>query len=135
MQYFQGYCIFFFKQATLIIPFFKGTELICKSSYSCSFDELSFFYYKRVITAAHSFKLIVLLYQEDIINTNTSLISGMHILKKVCYMTTSFPGIRFFYDNFIISRQHLKRFISQRDCVYFTALVTIMHYNKRSVGL
>ena len=57
----------------------------------------------------------------------------MHILKEVCYMTTSFPGIRFFHDNVIISRDHLKLFICQRDCVYFTAHVAIVHYNKQSV--
>ena len=55
----------------------------------------------------------------------------MHILKEVCYMTTSFPGIRFFHENLIISRERLIRFIFQRDCVYFTALVAIIHYNKR----
>ena len=48
-------------------------------------------------------------------------------------MTRSFPGIRFFQENLMISREHLKRFICQRDCVYFTALVAIIHYNKRSV--
>ena len=33
----------------------------------------------------------------------------MHILKEVCYMTTSFPAIHFFYDSVIISREHLKQ--------------------------
>ena len=33
----------------------------------------------------------------------------MHVLKEVCYMTTSFPAIHFFYDCVIISRDHLKR--------------------------
>ena len=48
-------------------------------------------------------------------------------------MTTSFPGIRFLYDNFIISQEHLKRFICQRHCVYFTTLGATVHYKKRSV--
>ena len=41
------------------------------------------------------------LQQGDIIVTNydTSLLLGMHILKKVCHMTTSFPAIHFFYDS------------------------------------
>ena len=55
----------------------------------------------------------------------------MHIWKEVCYhMTTSFPGIRFFYDSFIISQEHLKRFKCRRHCVYFTTLVANIHYNK-----
>ena len=48
-------------------------------------------------------------------------------------MTTSFLGIRFFYDSFIIWREHLKQFISWRHCGYFATLVTTIHYNKRSV--
>ena len=43
------------------IPFFIGIELIHKSSCSHPFDELPFFYYKRVITATHSFKFTVFL--------------------------------------------------------------------------
>ena len=35
---------------------------------------------------------------------DTSSVSGMHIMKAVCYMVTSFPGIHFFCDNVIISR-------------------------------
>ena len=58
----------FFKQTpALIIPFFKGIELIRKSSYSCPFDELTFFFYKRVTAAAHSFKLIVFLQNKNCI--------------------------------------------------------------------
>ena len=76
------------------IPIFKGIELIRKFSCSHPFNELFFFYYERAIAATHSFKFTVFteqeLYQEDIVNTNydTSLVSGMHILKEVCYMTT-----------------------------------------------
>ena len=76
------------------IPIFKGIELIRKFSCSHPFNELFFFYYERAIAATHSFKYTVFteqeLYQEDITNTNydTSLVSGMHILKEVCYMTT-----------------------------------------------
>ena len=51
----------FFKQALAVIPFFIGIELIHKSSCNHPFDELPFFYYKRVIAATHSFKFTVFL--------------------------------------------------------------------------
>ena len=54
------YCVSF-KQALAVIPFFIGIELIHKSSCSHLFDELPFFYYKRVIAATHSFKFTVFL--------------------------------------------------------------------------
>ena len=57
----------------------------------------------------------------------------MHILKEVCFMTTSFPAIHFFYDSVIISREHLKKSTCQGNCVYFTTLFATIHYNKRSV--
>ena len=91
------------------------------------------------IATTHSLKCCVFAEQEllqgDIINNNfdISLISGMHILKEVCYMMTSFPAIHFFYDRVIISREHLKWSICQGHCVYFTALAAVIHYNKRSV--
>ena len=50
-----------FKQALAVIPFFIGIELIYKSSCSYPFDELPFFYYKRVIGATRSFKFTVFL--------------------------------------------------------------------------
>ena len=57
----------------------------------------------------------------------------MHILKEVCFMTTSFPAIHFFYDSVIISREHLKKSTCQGNRVYFTTLFATIHYNKRSV--
>ena len=33
----------------------------------------------------------------------------MHILKNVCYITTSFSAIHFFYDSVIVSQEHLKQ--------------------------
>ena len=42
-------------------------------------------------------------------NYNTSLFSGMHILKEVCYMMTSFPAIHIFHDSVIFSLERLKR--------------------------
>ena len=57
----------------------------------------------------------------------------MHILKEVCFITTSFPAIHFFYDSVIISREHLKKSTCQRNCVYFTTLFATIHYYKRSV--
>ena len=56
----------------------------------------------------------------------------MHILKKVCYMTTSFTAIHFFCDSIIISRQHLKQSICQGNCLYFAILLANIHYDKRS---
>ena len=56
--YFQRYCVSF-KQALAVIPFFIGIELIRKSSCGHPFDDLPFFYYKRVISATHSFKFTV----------------------------------------------------------------------------
>ena len=67
IQYFQGYSVFCKQAPALIIPFFKGIESIRKSSYSYSFDELPFFYYKRVIEAVLSFKLIVFLQNKNCI--------------------------------------------------------------------
>ena len=103
----------------------KGFELICKSSCSQWFDDLPFY----CVFAEQD------LYQGDIINTNydTFFISDIHILKVVWYMTTSFPGIDFFYDSVIISWEHFKRFISQWQCVYFTTLVATINHNKWSV--
>ena len=56
----------------------------------------------------------------------------MGILKKVCYMTTSFTTIHFFYDSAIILRQRLKQSTCQGNCLYFTILFATIHYNKRS---
>ena len=57
----------------------------------------------------------------------------MDILKEVCFMTTSSPASHFFYDNVIISREHLKKSTCQENYVYFTTLFAAIHYNKRSV--
>ena len=56
----------------------------------------------------------------------------MHILKEVCFITTSFPAIHFFYDSVIISREHLKKPTCKGNCVYFTRLFATIHYNKLS---
>ena len=136
IQYFQGCCVSF-KQALAVIPFFIGIDLIYKSSCSHPFDELPFFYYKRVIAATHFLKFTVFARQElqqgDTNNySNTSLVSGMHILKKVCYMTTSFTAIDFFYDSVIISRQYLNQSACQGNCLYFAILFATIYYDKRS---
>ena len=59
-MYFQGYCVSF-KQALAVIPIFKGTELIRKSSCSHPLNELYFSYYEREIAATYSFKFTVFL--------------------------------------------------------------------------
>ena len=58
----------------------------------------------------------------------------MRILKKVGFITTSFPAIHFFYDSVIISREQLKKSTCQRNCVYFTTLFATIHHYKRSVA-
>ena len=58
----------------------------------------------------------------DTIVCDISLVSRIYALKEVCYFTTSIAAIHFFYDNVIISWEHLKRSTSQRHCVYFTTL-------------
>ena len=125
-----------FKEALAVIHFFIGIELIQKSNCNHPFDELPFFYYKRVIAATHSFKFTVFLqnrnFRKGILTIIGSFVSGMHISKKVCYMTASFTAIRFFYDSVIISRQHLKRFTCQGNCLYFTILFATIPDNKRS---
>ena len=57
----------------------------------------------------------------------------MHILKEICFMTTSFPASHFFYDSVIISREHLKKSTCQGNFAYFTTLFATIHYNKLSV--
>ena len=57
----------------------------------------------------------------------------MHILKEICFITTSFPAIHFVYDSVIISREHLKKPTFQRNCVYFTMLFATIYFNKQSV--
>ena len=57
----------------------------------------------------------------------------IHILKEICYMTTSFPAIHYFYYSVIYSRERLKRPVCQGHCVYFTTLIATIYYNKRSV--
>ena len=42
----------------------------------------------------------------------------MHILKKVCYMTTTFKTIHFFYDSVMISREHLQQPTCQGNCLF-----------------
>ena len=49
----------------------------------------------------------------------------MHILKEVCYMTTSFPAIHCHFFKGAIEAIHMSRNIA--------TLVATIHYNKRSV--
>ena len=96
-----------------------------------------FFYYKRVITATHSFKFTVFLKNRNFSKAILTMIlippwfQACIIMKKVCYMT-SFTAIHFFYDSIIISLEHLKQSTYQGNCLYFTILFATIHYNKRS---
>ena len=74
------------------------------------------------------------LWQKDTGNNySVFLVSGMRILKEVCFMTVSFPAIHLFCDSVIISQEHLKKSTCQGNCVYFTTRLATIHYNKRSV--
>ena len=63
--HFQWSSIFKVLCLLVVIPFFIGIELIHKLSCSHPFDELPFFYYKKVITATHSFKFTVFLQNKN----------------------------------------------------------------------
>ena len=135
--YFQRYCAFF-KQAVEVILFFKGIELIHKSSCNHLFNELHFFYYKRVIAATHSLKFTVFLQNRNFSKEILTIIiippwfQACIYWKKVCYMTTSFTAIHFFYDSVFISREHLKKSTCQGNSLYFRILFVTIHFNKRS---
>ena len=107
------------------------------------FDELPFFYYKRVIAAIYSFKFTAFLQnRNEILTIISNEILTIIIIppwfkaciywKKVCYMTASFPAIHFFYDSVIISREHLKQSMCQGNRLYFTILFATIHYSKGS---
>ena len=66
-------------------------------------------------------------------NYDILLVSGMCILKEVCYFTISITATHFFYGSVIISREHLKRSICQGHGAYFKTLVATIHDNERSV--
>ena len=57
----------------------------------------------------------------------------VYIEKHILYLTTPIPAILFFYGNVIISWEHMKRSICQGLWVYFTTLIAVIQYNKRSV--
>ena len=96
------------------------------------------YHYKIVIATTHSFKFTVLLQNrscsKEILTIIIIPLWFRHVyIERSCYMTTSLSAIHFFYDNVIISREHLKQFTCQGNCVYFTMLFATIHYNKRSV--
>ena len=138
IYYFRG-TVFFFKQALAVIPFFIGIELIHKSSCNHPFDELPFFYYKRVIAATHSFKFTVFLQNRScgkkiltIIIVSPWFQACIYWKKFVSWRHHFQPSI-LFCDSVIISREHLKKSTCQGNCVYFTTRFATIHYNKRSV--
>ena len=123
----------YFRRPLAVSSIFNGTMFM----FLLNKHFQSLFHHKRVTAATRSFKFTVFTEQEfqqvDTSNNyNTSLVSGMNILKKVCYMTASFTAIHFFYDSVIISRRHLKQSRCQGNCFYFTILFATIHYNKRS---
>ena len=99
----------FFKQALVVIPFFIGIELIHKSSCSHPFDESPFSYYKRVISATHSFKFIVLL-------RNRNFSKGM---LTIILIPPWFQAC-IYWKKFVIWRHHLQPSI-------FSMIVSLLH--------
>ena len=110
--------------------YLKSIQLNRNSDCSHPFDILPFFYYKRKIAATHSFKFTVFSQSKSCSNVISQLLIMIPpwfqecINLKVCYLMTF---------SVIISREHLKRTISQGHCAYFTTLVAIIYYNKRYV--
>ena len=129
-----GYCVPL-KQALAVIPFSKAnSQFHCSHPYG---DRLLFIIKESLQPQILSNLLcfcragnVARRYHNDF---DTSLISGMHILKEVCYMMTSFPAMHFFYKRVIISREHLSWSICQGHCIYFTTFIATIHYNKRCV--
>ena len=127
--------VFLLKQTLAVIPFFKANS---QFHFSHPYSDRPLFIIReqlkpRIISNLLCFCRTGIVATRYHNNFDTSLISGMHILKEVCYMTTSFPAIHFFYDRVIISREHLKWSTCQGYCVYFMTLAPAIHYNKRSV--
>ena len=75
------------------------------------------------------------LLQGDIIVTNydTSFVSGMYILKHVCYLRTSVTAIHFLHCHSFTVGSTWSDPIYQGYCVYFTALITAINYKNWSV--
>ena len=90
------YCVSF-KQALVVISFFIGIELIYKSSCSHPFDDLPFFYYKRVIAVTHSFKFTVFLQ-----NRNCSKEMLTIIIIPPCFLTSKY------WKKFVSWRHHFQ---------------------------
>ena len=103
-----------------------------------SFRWITFFYYKRVIAANHSFKFTVFLQNRNFSKEILTIITippwfqACIYWKKVCHMTTSFSAMHYFYDSVIISPERLKQSTCQGNCLYFPILFATIHYNKRS---
>ena len=113
------------------MPFFIGVELIHKSSWSHPFDELPFFYYKRVIAAIYSFKFTAFLQnRNEILTIISNDILTIIIIppwfkaciywKKVCYrryhlQPSIFSMIVSLFHGITWSNPHVKEtvFISQ----------------------
>ena len=113
-----------------------GIELIYKSRCSHPFDELPFFYYKRVIAATHSFRFTVFTEQncrKEILKIIIIPPSFRHAyIERSLFHDGIISSHPFFYNNVINSRKHLRKSICQGNCVYFTLFATI-HYSERSV--
>ena len=106
--------------------YLKGIELIRNSSCSHPFDEWLFFHYNKTTAATYSFRFTrcfcrtrAVVRSIIVTNYDTSLVSGMYILKEVFYFTTWIVAIHLFCGSLIISRQHLKRFIMSRALCLF----------------
>ena len=102
IKYCQGYCVSL-KQALAVIPFYsKVSILFAIPGASINWINKPFLSQKGNCSHA-SFSNLLCLCRTGIVvercdknNYDTSLFSGMYILKEVYYMTTSIPAIHFF---------------------------------------
>ena len=129
----------FSEKNTCSHPFFQRYWVNSNFQLQPSIRWMALLYYKRVIAVTYSFKFTVFLQNRDFRKKISQIIImippwfQLRMCWTKCYLTTSFPAIYFFYDSAIISWEHLKGFICQGHCVYFTTLVAVIHYDKRPV--
>ena len=93
--YFQRYC--FFKTSTCTHPFFHRHWVNSQVQLQSSIRWISIFYYKRVITATHSFKFTVFLQNRNFSN---------RILTIILILPWFHASI--YWKKFIIWRHHLQ---------------------------
>ena len=122
-----------------VLPsFFIVIELIQKSSCSNAFDELPFFYYKKVIAVIHSFKFAVFLQNKNCSIEILILIMIPPWFQAFLYWKKSAIWWHHFQPavfSMTVSLFHGSTWSNPqvKETVYFTTLVATIHHNKWSV--